>query len=103
MDVSLRRCMMDQRTCGSYSLPCLSFPVFVEGLDRDAVGGDGLQALDDGGGHRPWDLQDHFFASSCGDVPQAVVEHLSWSGGPGDLHGALCLMGHGQLFVCSRS
>lgn len=93
---------MDQRTCRSYSLPCFSFPALVDGVNGDAVLGQGLQALHDGGRARAGDLQRHLFASAARGVLQAVVDHLTRRWRPPDLHGSLGLVRHGQSLPSSR-
>lgn len=93
---------MDQRTCRSYSLPCFSFPALVDGVNGDAVLGQGLQTLHDGGRGRAGDLQGHLSASAAWDILQAVVDHFAWRRRPRDFHGALRLIRHGQLFTGSR-
>ena len=93
---------MDQRTCRSYSLPCFSFPALVDGVNGDVVGGDGLQALHDGGGGRRRDLQVHFFPSITRNVLQPVVGHPTRRRHPRDFHGPLGLVRHCQLFTSSR-
>lgn len=93
---------MDQRTCGSYSLPCFSFPAPVDGEQGDGVGGGGLQAPHEGGGGRPGDLQSHFFPSAHGGVLQPVVGHAARRRRPRDPHGPLRLVRHRQLLPGNR-
>lgn len=93
---------MDQRTCRSYSLPCFSFPALVDGVNGDAVLGQRLQTLHDGGRGRARDLQSHLSASTAWDILQTVVDHFAWRRRPRDFHGSLRLIGHGQSFTSSR-
>lgn len=89
---------MDQRTCRSYSLPCFSFPVPVDGVNGEVVSGFGLQALHDCGSGRARDPEDHFFSSVCGNILQPVVGHLARRRRPCDFHGMLGLVRHDQYF-----
>lgn len=90
---------MDQRTCCSYSLPCFSFPVLVDGFDGDVVSGDGLQAPHDSRGGHARDPEGHFPPSSAGNILQPVVAHPAWRWRPCDFHGVFCLLRNDQLFM----
>lgn len=83
---------MDQRTCRSYSLPCFSFPVFVDGFHGDVVGGDRLQALHDGRGGTSRNLEGHFLPPTTGDIFQSVMAHPTRRWCPCDLHGLFSLV-----------
>lgn len=89
---------IDQRTCGSYSLPCFSFSAPVRRGHGDVVGGHGLQPLQDGAGGVAGHLERHLTpAGDLRGVRQAVVEDPPRRRQPRHPHGALRLVRHRQL------